>query len=60
MRRIVLALAAATTFAVPALAFGTIEGLGQSSEHEKITRLGLKDAGLGPDTLTALAGERGP
>ncbi len=42
-----------------ALAFGTIEGLGQSSEHEKITRFGLKDAGIGPDTMDALAGERG-
>jgi hypothetical protein len=49
----------ATGLAPSGLAFGTIEGLGQSSEHEKITRLGLKEAGLGPDTLTALAGERG-
>jgi hypothetical protein len=45
--------------AAPALAFGTIEGLGQSSEHEKITRLGLKAAGIGADTMNELAGERG-
>lgn len=42
-----------------ALAFGTIEGLGQSSEHERITRFGLKEAGIGPETMAALAGERG-
>lgn len=45
--------------AVPAFAFGTIEGLGQSSEHEKITRLGLKDAGIDADTMNSLAGARG-
>lgn len=43
----------------PAFAFGTIEGLGQASEHEKITRFALKDAGIGPDTMDSLAGERG-
>jgi hypothetical protein len=31
----------------------------QSSEHGKITRLGLKDAGFGPDTMDALAGKSG-
>jgi len=43
----------------PAFAFGTIEGLGQSSEHEKITRLGLKTAGMDADTMDSLAGKRG-
>lgn len=41
-----------------AFAFGTVNGvLGQAAEHEKITRLGLKDLGFGPDTLDALAGK---
>lgn len=46
-------------FAPPALAFGTIEGLGQSSEHERITRAALRDAGIGPETMDMLAGKRG-
>lgn len=59
MRRAALALTAAVLLTGPCLAFGTIEGLGQSSEHEKITRLALKDFALGPDTMDSLAGERG-
>jgi len=43
----------------PVLAFGTVEGLGQSSEHEKITRLGLMVFHIGRDTMDSLAGERG-
>ena len=57
----ITALAACLPLAVlpsTALAFGTIQGkLGQSSEHEKITRLALKDAAFGPNTLDQLAGK---
>ncbi|HVN01872.1 MAG TPA: hypothetical protein VMT68_16860 [Caulobacteraceae bacterium] len=43
----------------PALAFGTINWLGQHAEHEHITRWGLADAGFGPATLDVLAGKTG-
>lgn len=52
-------LLAAALLTPVAIAFGTVEGLGQSSEHEKITRLGLMVFHLGPDTMDSLAGERG-
>lgn len=48
----------------PALAFGTIRGLGQNAEHERITRHALGCAGawdpscFEPHTLTELAGEK--
>lgn len=40
-----------------ATAFGTINGMGQSAEHEKITRAAMAD--LEPATLDELAGKRG-
>ncbi len=40
-------------------AFGTINGLGQSAEHEKITRLALQGYGFEPDTLDEIAGKKG-
>ncbi|MFT3810351.1 MAG: hypothetical protein QM698_10565 [Micropepsaceae bacterium] len=58
MRRLIVLFAAALMTS-GAGAFGTVEGLGQSSEHEKITRLALMVFHLGPDTLDSLAGERG-
>jgi hypothetical protein len=42
-----------------AWAFGTINALGQHSEHERITRWALKAAGFGPLTLDQLAGAHG-
>lgn len=39
-----------------AFGFGTVNGLGQDAEHEKITRAALKGAGLGENTLDMLAG----
>ncbi len=39
--------------------FGTIVGLGQNAEHEKITRLGLKGFNIGPRTLDEIAGKKG-
>lgn len=45
--------------ATHAHAFGTIHGLGQSAEHEKITRLALKPFRLGPKTMAEIAGKRG-
>lgn len=42
-----------------ALAFGTIHGLGQNAEHERITRNGLASFGFGPNSLTQLAGTNG-
>lgn len=41
------------------LPFGTINQLGQSAEHEKITRLALAGAGFQPFTLDMLAGSTG-
>lgn len=49
----------AGSLTISAFAFGTVEGLGQSSEHEKITRLALAPFGFGTDTMDSLAGERG-
>ena len=40
-------------------AFGTINGLGQSAEHEKITRLALQGFGFELKTLDEIAGKRG-
>lgn len=51
--------AAVVLAAGPALAFGTINKAGQSSEHERITRIGLASAGFGPKTLDSLAGKSG-
>jgi hypothetical protein len=50
---------AAISFALsPAtLAFGTIHGLGQDAEHERITRAALPQ--FGPNTLDELAGKSG-
>ena len=42
-----------------AYGFGTINGLGQSSEHGKITRIALRPFGLGPKTMAEIAGKRG-
>ncbi|MDH3262376.1 MAG: hypothetical protein OEM24_00090, partial [Paracoccaceae bacterium] len=42
-----------------ALPFGTINSLGQSAEHEKITRLALGREGFEPRTLDELAGKTG-
>jgi len=39
--------------------FGTINLAGQFAEHEKITRLALKPFGLGPKTLSEVAGKSG-
>lgn len=41
-----------------AAAFGTVSGLGQSAEHEAITRAALRDV-LAPETLDMLTGRRG-
>lgn len=43
----------------PAWAFGTIHGLGQNAEHERITRQGLASFGIGPRTMDQIAGKRG-
>lgn len=43
----------------PAWAFGTIHGLGQDAEHERITRQGLARFGMGPRTMDEIAGKRG-
>jgi hypothetical protein len=40
-------------------AFGTINALGQSAEHERITRLALAAFGLGPSTMSEIAGRSG-
>lgn len=42
-----------------AQAFGTIHGLGQNAEHERITRDGLGAFGFGPDSMNQLAGKNG-
>lgn len=57
--RLALAATVAALLIAPALAFGTVNVLGQDAEHEKITRLAFKDLGFGPDTLDALAGKTG-
>jgi hypothetical protein len=45
--------------ATDAYAFGTIHGLGQSAEHEHITRIALAPFHLGRKTLSEIAGKRG-
>ena len=42
-----------------ALAFGTINAFSQHAEHENITRLGLSSLGIGPKTMTEIAGTKG-
>lgn len=59
LSRLIVVLAATMALATTASAFGTINGLGQSAEHEKITRLGVRSFKLGPRTLDDLAGKRG-
>jgi len=49
-----LFLVAATPFAH---AFGSIDLLGQATEHERITRIALAREGLGPETLDEIAGK---
>jgi hypothetical protein len=59
-RSIGIAVLAVMVAAAPqALAFGTIHGLGQNAEHERITRQGLAGFGFGPASLNALAGRNG-
>jgi hypothetical protein len=55
----IAALAVMVAAAPQALAFGTIRGLGQNAEHERITRQGLAGFGFGPASLDALAGRNG-
>lgn len=59
VQRLALALCLGTALLAPAAAFGTIDGLGQHTEHEEITRAALVRAGLGRETLDALAGKKG-
>src|SRR5271156_1611750 len=66
MRRPIIAVAIALVSAL-LCGFGTINGHGQSAEHEKITRRALGcpgvspgDACFQPATLDQLAGRRGP
>lgn len=60
MARLILAAALfAAGAGAQAHAFGTIHGLGQSAEHERITRIALKPFGLGPKTMDEIAGKRG-
>jgi hypothetical protein len=56
---IVAFLAAAVLTPSLGLSFGTINRLGQHSEHERITRAGLARAGFEPATLSLLAGRDG-
>ncbi len=42
-----------------AQAFGTINHLGQSSEHGRITGIALRPFGIGPATISEIAGKRG-
>lgn len=51
--------AAALLGVVQAQAFGTIRGLGQNAEHERITRQGMAGLGFGSRTLDEIAGKRG-
>jgi hypothetical protein len=60
MARLILTIALfAVGIAADAHAFGTIHGLGQSAEHEKITRIALAPFRLGPETMDEIAGKRG-
>jgi hypothetical protein len=52
-----IAVAVAAPFA--AQSFGTINSLGQNSEHEKITRLALGPMGFQPNSLDEIAGQGG-
>jgi hypothetical protein len=52
-------LLAPQTLAPKAQAFGTIRGLGQNAEHERITRSGMASFGFGADSLSQLAGKNG-
>lgn len=58
-RRWVIAGALLVLAGGPAWAFGTIHGLGQNAEHERITRQGLAGFGIGPKTMDEIAGKRG-
>jgi len=53
------ALLAGLLLGAEARAFGTVNFLGQKSEHERITRYGLRAHRLGPQTLDLLAGRKG-
>ena len=63
--RICFGIALAVACASPALAFGTMRGMGQNAEHERITRHALACAGAGsagcfqPASLDELAGGHG-
>ncbi|MEO0328071.1 MAG: hypothetical protein AAF217_05675 [Pseudomonadota bacterium] len=59
MTRIFLSFFLMLWFTALGYAFGTINFLGQNSEHEKITRIALKELGFSPETLTLIAG-KGP
>lgn len=54
---IVAAVFACAVSAPVAIGFGTVNGLGQNAEHEKITRRALVD--FGKDTLDEIAGKTG-
>lgn len=60
-RRAVRTLLVATALLAPvsALAFGTINAMGQAAEHEKITRLALQPMGFQPESLDEIAGKPG-
>ena len=52
----------AAVFLLPiaqAFAFGSIGALGQAAEHERITRIALKNEGIGPNTLEEISGTNG-
>lgn len=61
MRRAVLVVAGFLALVIPlsAASFGTINGLGQRAEHERITRAALHGFGIGPRTMDMIAGRRG-
>lgn len=55
-------MAGATALLCPttgALAFGSVNIIGQQAERERITRAGLSAYHLGPDTLDEIAAKRG-
>jgi hypothetical protein len=64
MKRIVFAAALTVLAAAPAFGFGTVRGVGQNAEHERITRhalacplIGATDDCFGEKTLVELAGK---
>ncbi len=59
VKRLAVALWLGAALSAPAAAFGTIDGLGQHTEHEEITRAALVRAGLDRETLDSLAGRKG-